>query len=222
MGQVVPFTSNIEDLSTQDGYQFEFRCMRCSNGYRSSFHRSMFGFGGKIAAIGGGLLGGSVGGEVERAGWDSTWMNQGGGSPTKDKELAKAANEVKEHFYQCNRCGKWVCKEICWNEERGMCVDDAPKVQEEIGYMQAQAQRDQLQEKIAAQDLTQGVNYTDQATGLCPACHQESGGGKFCQKCGAALAAAPAATKKFCTNCGTELVGGIKFCSECGTPAVAS
>ena len=85
--------------------------------------------------------------------------------------------------------------------------------------MQAQAQRGQLEEKIQAQDLTQGVNYTDQATGLCPSCHQESGGGKFCQHCGAPLAAAPAATKRFCGNCGSELTGGIKFCGECGTPA---
>jgi DNA-directed RNA polymerase subunit M/transcription elongation factor TFIIS len=88
-----------------------------------------------------------------------------------------------------------------------------------MAYMQAQAQRSQLEQKISAQDLTQGVNYTDQATGLCPACHQDSGGGKFCQHCGAALSAAPAATKRFCSNCGTELTGGIKFCGECGTAA---
>ena len=135
------------------------------------------------------------------------------------KELEKAAQEVHDHFYQCNRCGKWVCREVCWNNDRGLCVECAPKLGEEMAYMQAQAQRSQLEEKIQAQDLTQGVNYTDQATGLCPSCHQESGGGKFCQHCGAAMAAAPAATKRFCGNCGSELVGGVKFCGECGTAA---
>jgi hypothetical protein len=33
------------------------------------------------------------------------------------------------------------------------------------------------------------------------------------------MAAAPAATKRFCGNCGGELATGIKFCGECGTPA---
>ena len=175
MPGVVPFTSNIEDLSTQEGYQFEFRCMRCNNGYRSSFHRSLFGFGGRVAAIGGGLLGGSVGGDVESAGWNSSMLMSGTGSPAKDKELAKAAQEVHDRFYQCNRCGKWVCRDVCWNNDRGLCVECAPKLGEEMAFMQAQAQRSQLEEKIQAQDLTQGVNYTDQATGLCPSCHQELG-----------------------------------------------
>src|ERR1019366_2013345 len=83
MPGVVAFTSNIEDLSTQEGYQFEFRCMRCNNGYRSSFHRSLFGFGGRVAAIGGGLLGGSLGGDVESAGWNSSMLMSGTGSPAK-------------------------------------------------------------------------------------------------------------------------------------------
>ncbi|MFN2582991.1 MAG: zinc ribbon domain-containing protein [Candidatus Dormibacteria bacterium] len=214
----VAFTSNVRDLSTQDGYQFEFMCMRCGNGYRSSFHRSLFGFGGKVLAIGGSLLGQ---GQIESAGWDATMLRDGTGSPAKDKELGKAAEEVRKLFYQCSRCGKWVCKELCWNDERGMCVDDAPKMGEQLAAMQADAQRQQLEQKLMQEDLTKGINYTQQSTGLCAKCHQESGGGKFCQHCGAPLAAAPDAVKKFCTNCGTELTAGTKFCAECGTPAPA-
>ena len=84
--------------------------------------------------------------------------------------------------------------------------------------MQAAAQVSQLNEKIQQQDWTRDINYRDQATGLCPSCGNESGGGKFCQHCGGALAAAPAPGKKFCGNCGTPL-GAAKFCGECGTPA---
>jgi predicted amidophosphoribosyltransferase len=83
--------------------------------------------------------------------------------------------------------------------------------------MQAAAQVNQLNQKIQSQDWTRDINYRDQATGLCPNCGQETGGGKFCQGCGHALAAAPAA-QKFCGNCGAAL-SGSRFCGECGTPA---
>lgn len=41
--------------------------------------------------------------------------------------------------------------------------------------------------------------------------------GKFCPECGSKKPEAP--QKRFCTNCGNELVAGQKFCSECGTKA---
>jgi hypothetical protein len=37
MADIVPFTDNYVDLSNDSGYQFEFRCERCGNGYRSPF-----------------------------------------------------------------------------------------------------------------------------------------------------------------------------------------
>ena len=40
MGETVPFTSNYTDVSTYDGYQFEFYCRRCGNGHRSAFRPS--------------------------------------------------------------------------------------------------------------------------------------------------------------------------------------
>lgn len=84
--------------------------------------------------------------------------------------------------------------------------------------MQAAAQVQQLNQKIQAQDWTRDINYRDQGTAICPNCHAETGGGKFCQGCGTALAAAAPAAEKFCTNCGSAL-GHAKFCGECGTPA---
>jgi predicted amidophosphoribosyltransferase len=83
--------------------------------------------------------------------------------------------------------------------------------------MQAAAQINQLNQKIQSQDWTQDINYRDQGTGMCPSCGQDSGGGKFCQSCGTALASAQSA-RKFCPNCGTAL-NGAKFCGECGTAA---
>jgi Double zinc ribbon len=218
MAGLVPFTSNYADNSTREGYQFEFFCERCHNGYSTSFKHSVTGFGGRLMGIGGGLLGGSVGGKMEQAGWGAEWMRDGNRGATRDKELAKAVEEVRPHFDQCHRCGQWVCKDVCWNEQRGLCVQCAPKLDQEIAGLQATAQIEQLNEKIRGEDWTREVNYRDQGTAICPKCGSETGGGKFCQNCGNALAAAPAATKKFCANCGTEL-GGARFCAECGTAA---
>ncbi len=41
--------------------------------------------------------------------------------------------------------------------------------------------------------------------------------GKFCSECGKAKPEAP--KKRFCTNCGAELLPTTKFCPECGTKA---
>ena len=218
MAGMVPFTDNYQDHSTREGYQFEFFCERCGNGYASSFQHSVTGFGGRLARIGGKLLGGSLGETAEEVGWEAEYLRDGNRGSTRDKMLAKAVAEVQQHFVQCHRCGQWVCRQICFNQERGLCVTCAPKLDQEVAAMQAGAQIDQLNTKIQAQDWTGDVNYRDQGTALCPSCGQETGGGKFCASCGFALAAAPAATKKFCANCGTELKGA-KFCSECGTPA---
>ena len=55
----------------------------------------------------------------------------------------------------------------------------APKLDQAMAQMQAQAQIDQLNQKIQAQDWTKDINYRDQATGLCPSCGQESGAGQI-------------------------------------------
>ena len=218
MAGMIPFTNNYQDHSTDEGYQFEFFCERCGNGYSSTFKHSVVGFGGRIASIGGGLLGGDVGSRVENAGFTAQWLRSGDRSSTRDKQLNAAVEEMKPYFQQCHRCGQWVCKQICWNAERGLCVQCAPKLDQEVAALQASNQVDQINMRLQGMDLTQNVNITDTGTGLCPKCGAETGGGKFCQACGAPLAAAPAATKKFCANCGTELKGS-KFCPECGTAA---
>ena len=42
-------------------------------------------------------------------------------------------------------------------------------------------------------------------------------GTRFCQECGAPLAAPPPPpAKKFCGNCGTEIAPGVRFCGGCG------
>lgn len=52
---------------------------------------------------------------------------------------------------------------------------------------------------------------------ICPECHQEFDGGKFCPECGAKLV--DAEVKLFCPNCNIVVEKG-KFCPECGSKLV--
>jgi len=206
----VPFTDNYTDHSTEAGYQFEFFCERCGNGYKSGFDASAAGIGGKVLKG----LGGLLGGKVADLSYGADHVKDLTGSQAKDKALHKAVEEISPLFNQCHKCGQWVCQAICWNDEVGLCVNDAPKLEQEIAGMQAQAQLQQVQEKISQTDYSSGINVERRQVALCPNCNAEaSPSGKFCDNCGAPLAGIPVV----CGKCGTENERGKKFCAECGT-----
>jgi hypothetical protein len=121
--------------------------------------------------------------------------------------LAKAVEEMEPYFRRCHRCGNWFCLELCWNEEAGMCVNDAPKVEQEV----AQAQLGQLRQKVEEVDFTQGIDVERKQVALCPHCGAETEpSAKFCGSCGQALI-----VSVVCGKCGTESPAGTKFCPEC-------
>ncbi len=213
---MIGFTDNYRDHSNRDGYQFEFLCERCGNGYTSSFKHSVTGFGGKLLRMGGDLVGGEWGRRASEVGWDSQWMRDGVRGNTWDKHLQAAVEEMKPYFAQCHRCGEWVCGQVCWNTERGVCTNCAPKLDQEVAGLQASAQRDQLRDRIGQQDWTSGVQYSHEVTARCPSCSNDAGGGKYCQHCGTPLAAAPEASK-FCGQCGTKVGSSAMFCTGCGS-----
>ena len=119
--------------------------------------------------------------------------------------------EIKPLFLQCKRCGKWVCKDICWNTERALCKNCAPILQRELAAKQASITVEQAEEKLRQQDLTEGVDLKAQAAVLCPKCGAEAKGGKFCPECGAAIS-----PKAECPRCGAKVDPKDKFCPECG------
>jgi len=203
----IEFTDNYEDLSTQSGYQFRFICEKCGNGYMSSWVTSKSGMATGLLRGAGSLLGGFMGSAASSAD-DLRDLVAG---PAHDRALQQAVAEIKPLFVQCKRCGQWVCREVCWNDERGLCVECAPMVQREIGSIQAKLTIDQAEEKLREQDLTAGLNLTAKAVVVCPVCGVENEGGKFCQECGASLA-----PEVECPRCGTKLKPKAKFCPECG------
>ncbi|MGH3210558.1 MAG: hypothetical protein ACRDNO_22665 [Trebonia sp.] len=119
MAGMVFFTDNYADRSSDDGYQFEFYCRRCGNGYSSPFQHSVTGFGGRLLRLGGDVIGGQIGEQASKLGWDAEFMRDTVRGSTRDKALAKAVEQMKPYFKQCHNCGQWVCDQVCWNTERG-------------------------------------------------------------------------------------------------------
>ena len=130
MSQIVPFTDNFSDLSNLEGYQFEFHCERCGNGYRSPYVKNIKEQGRGFLRAANSLLGGKlnqISGAAETLSYD-----RGTNSKQKDKALADAVEAVKDQFKQCRGCGNWVCVAVCWNAEVGQCSMCSPFVTEEI------------------------------------------------------------------------------------------
>jgi hypothetical protein len=156
---LIQFTRNHTDRSTDKGYQFEFFCDRCGNGFRSGFKPSAIGMAGSALRTVGNIFGG-VFGTVSGSTWEMERAAQGAGH---DSAFRGAT---------------------CWNGKRMLCYDCAPDIETELASAQAQTTVDQMRQKLQEQDLTKGLNLTAEAAALCPACGARTQGTKFCPECG--------------------------------------
>ena len=131
---LIQFTRNYRDLSTDTGFQFEFFCDRCGNGYQTEFQASTLGTVTSALDAASNLFGGVFGSaanaarNVRSAGWEKA----------HDNAFATAVEEAKPHFHKCKRCGHWV-DDDCWNTARTLCKDCAPDLQEEFSSIQVDA-----------------------------------------------------------------------------------
>lgn len=223
---MIQFVGNYDDLSSERGYQFQFRCDKCGNGYMSRFVPSKIGIAGTILRTAGSMLGGWVG----NAGWHSHDVQRMAAGPEHDSALRTAVDEGKEYFKQCTRCGKWVCPEACWNGSANLCESCAPDMQEEMtanrAQVMAEVARQQMYDKAMTQNYAGNVDMSvggqmsapdvgarRPSTPVCGKCKADLGNARFCPQCGTpAAAAAP----KFCPQCGQQAAPGAKFCGGCG------
>lgn len=203
---LIQFTRNNSDLSTDKGFQLEFFCDRCGNGYQTEFQPSATGTLSTALDTASSLFGGifSSAANVAHGAHSAAWEK------AHDGAFAHAVEEARPHFHKCKRCGHWV-DDDCWNDERGLCKDCAPDLEEEYSAAQVQAAIQDAHEKASQVDYVGAERFKQTIVGTCPHCGAKVGGGKFCPECGQPLSA-----KKFCGECGKEIKAGVKFCPECG------
>jgi hypothetical protein len=204
---VIQFTKNYTDRSNDQGFQFEFFCDKCGNGWMSAYQTNALGVAEGVVKAAGAIFGGFLG----RAAYAGDYVKDSLRGRARDEAYEKAVVEGKNHFKQCTRCGHWVCPDNCWNPEKALCKGCAPVLSEEIAAAQAEAAKEQVIAKAHATDYVAGVDMTRNAIALCAKCGASVGAAKFCPQCGTAIHA----TIK-CAACGKDLEAGAKFCPDCG------
>lgn len=212
MSDKIEFTRNYSDLSTDQGFQFEFYCDRCGTGYRTRFRPSALGTVSNALEAASSLFGGVFGraadlGERARsAAWEKA----------HDDAFTKAMEELKPDFIQCPRCSSWVCRKGCWNQSKGLCKECAPDLGVEMAAAQASRTVEEVwaHSKVAEEDreMLKEAGWRASVRATCPNCNAPLAANvKFCPECGAKIQAA-----RHCTECGAKLIPGAKFCAECG------
>ncbi len=212
MSDALEFTKNYRDESTERGFQFEFYCDRCNNGFRTPF--KAFGMGIVSGAVdtANSLFGGFLGRVSDATGRVSSASYE----RAHDQAFLEAANSLKPEFLQCPRCNSWVCRKSCWNTKRGLCKNCAPDLGVEMSAAQASRSVEEVWAHAAMAEEDKKLateNWRETIRASCPDCNAPlATNAKFCPECGAKLKSA-----SHCAECGSKLQPGAKFCAECGT-----
>jgi len=213
-----PFTRNMNDNSSEAGFEFTFMCDLCGDGYKTKFIESktykkggLFKAAGRAVSAGAYLTGHHEVGWAASEGASIASEKFEGMSPAWHKEHEQAFDvaqkEAMGHFHRCPKCRKYVCDDD-WNEEEGLCVDDAPREASEVAAARAEKMVEDIKAKAKTTQVYSG-EITSRQT-LCPKCGKPAGSGKFCNNCGA-----PISMQK-CPKCGAKNISGTRFCGECG------
>ncbi|MFF2963728.1 zinc ribbon domain-containing protein [Streptomyces sp. NPDC057963] len=217
MADEIYFSNNYNDLSQQHGtgagFQFEFRCSRCSDTWRSPFEPFRSGQAaswiGKGANAAWSLLGGNAG-TIRNAADGLAGATWGG---ARDTAFQRAIDNAQGHFNRCPRCTSHVCGQ-CWNVEQGLCLQCAPDTAAEAEAARRRGMNDFVADRsyAAGQIAGQGYDVGAPRQLVCPQCRTETRGGAFCPGCGHRLAQNPQ-----CGSCSATVPQGAAFCPGCGS-----
>ena len=215
MSDRIHFVNHYNDLSTDQGFQFEFLCDRCGTGVRTRFKPN------KLAQVNNGLhaLGSLFGGVFNSAADLGERARSSAWEKAHDDAFSSSVEELKEEFQQCPRCQTWVCRNGCWSTKKGLCKNCAPDLGVEMAAAQASKSVEEVwaHAKMAEEDkhLTE-ADWREGIRATCPECEAPlAANAKFCPECGANLK-----DKTKCTKCGAKLTPGVKFCPECGEKVI--
>jgi len=212
MSESLQFSRNYSDLSTERGFQFEFFCDRCGNGFRTPF--KPFGLGAITGAVD--VANSIFGGVLGRAASATERVSSASRERAHDKAFQEAAIELKPEFMQCPRCSNWVCKKSCWNHKKGLCKNCAPDLGVEMSAAQSSRSVEEVWAHAAMAEEDKKLateNWRETIRASCPECNAPlATNAKFCPECGAKLK-----SDAHCTECGAKLQPGAKFCGDCGT-----
>ena len=214
MAPAIEFARNYKDLSTDNGFQFEFVCDRCSSGHRTGFNTWVGGVAGDALRAAGNMLGGllrrasQMGDSVRSASWERA----------HDAAFEEAVQEAQPAFAQCPHCTHWVCADNCWNSKRGLCKECGPDLGVEMSVAQADRSVEEIHRhaRMADEDRKLSKEHWDETiVASCPECKEPlETNAKFCPGCGTKLQAA-----RHCAECGEKVAADDKFCANCGTAA---
>ncbi len=209
MVELKEFVKNYRDLSDDNGFQFEFFCDRCGNGYKSQYKSYTLAKVSSALSMASKFLGDifGKGADVAKEAKSFQWHSE------HDKAFFEAVEAAKPHFHRCPGCQQWVCFK-CWNDEASLCLNCAPRLVTETAKLKTKSEIEAAQryfeEKVRKGGFIERVKKAEQTTVVCPNCGKPTRPGKFCELCGAPL------TKRFCPNCGAEVSLNARFCSNCG------
>jgi hypothetical protein len=218
MSDDLHFADNFRDLSIQSGtgagFQFEFYCECCNDTWRSPFEPYKSGRASGWMQEASGLLGnllGGVGYSVDNA---VDGLARAGWGTARDDAFRHAIDAAKRHFHRCAQCHNYAC-DRCWSEDAGLCQRCAPDLAASVQVARQEGRRETAMERAreVGAGLGAGVDVTTSHQLVCPACHAETRGAKFCPQCGHRLAVSAS-----CGGCHAELPAGSRFCPECGKP----
>ena len=147
---LIQFTRNHNDHSTDKGYQFEFFCDRCHNGFMSEFRAFRHGHGVQRGAHAGQHLWRRAG-QRGRLGLRDRTRGAGAGTRQGVSRGHRGSQTEFPPVSQMHAAGS--AQATCWNAKRMLCFECAPDVETEMASAQVQAQVEQMKQKVRQQDL---------------------------------------------------------------------
>ena len=201
----IQFSDNVNDLSTDSGFQFEFYCEHCHDAWRSPFERNAAGTAESLLGAADNLFGGIFGSARNAL----SQMRGAGWSKAHDEALRSAIAEAKTHFHRCPRCANHYC-DACWNDDEGVCTVCVPRLDAELASIRREAKINKAREEAYNRATVSDDDLAERVVG-CRDCGAPVGRAKFCPECGV-----PVSLTRTCGSCEAEISTSAKFCPECG------